>query len=200
MPKIDEATVAEHRAARLQALLDAAIEALHEHPESTPSLADVGQRAGLSRSSVYHYFSSSDALLEAVIAHAFPQWERRFEDAYAPLSEPGDIVRAFIHENLAMVAGGQHALAKALSSVGPAEALGARASQFHRTLMEPLLDALTRGGEQEPQRIGAMINTVVVHASRRLESGESLEDVERTVLRLLGPYLDTLSAPDQERR
>lgn len=194
MPKIDEATVAEHRAARLQALLDAAIAALHEHPETTPSLADVGRRAGLSRSSVYHYFASSDALLEAVIEHAFPQWEQQFEDAYAPLSEPADIVRAFIHENLAMVAGGQHALAKALAAVGPAESLGARASQFHRTLMEPLLQSLTRGGEPEPERIGAMINTVVLHASRRLESGEGLAAVEDSVLRLLDPYLATLTA------
>ena len=50
MPRISQPTVAEHRAARVRALLDAAHDLLLETGEA-PSLSAVAERAGLARTS-----------------------------------------------------------------------------------------------------------------------------------------------------
>ena len=57
MPRIDAATVAEHRAARERDLLEAARRLLRSEPDRVPTLREVGDQAGLSRSGVYQYFS-----------------------------------------------------------------------------------------------------------------------------------------------
>ena len=61
MPRIDAPTVAEHHAQRRAALLAAAEELLAEQGVEAVTPAAVGARAGLARSSVYQYFSSSPA-------------------------------------------------------------------------------------------------------------------------------------------
>lgn len=189
MPKIDSATVAEHRAARRAALLGAAATLLRERPEATPSLADVGRLAGLSRSAVYHYFSSSQDLLTAVMADTFPRWQQRFADAYAQAATPADRVRAYVRENLALVSEGEHALARSLRSVVPDHEIAPRSAAFHSTLAEPLTAALEELGDPSPDLTTELINALVLTGARRLESGDPPEQVMDAVTRLLEPYL-----------
>ena len=73
MPRIEAPRVAEHHARQRRALLDAAHALLAETGEA-PSMAAVGRRAGLARSSVYQYFDSPGALLHAVVTDVFPTW------------------------------------------------------------------------------------------------------------------------------
>ncbi|NLB46735.1 MAG: helix-turn-helix transcriptional regulator, partial [Microbacteriaceae bacterium] len=57
MPRISAATVAEHRANQERLLLDVA-HAFLEETGDLPSMRAIAERAGLARSSVYHYFGS----------------------------------------------------------------------------------------------------------------------------------------------
>ena len=94
MPKIAAPTVAEHRAAQLRALLDAARELIREDGSGL-TLAAVAARAGLARSSVYQYFRSREELLDAVVADVVPRWSARITAAVATAASPEDAIVAY---------------------------------------------------------------------------------------------------------
>lgn len=196
MPKIDQATVAEHTAARRAALLDAAVTLLHEHPEVVPSLAEVGERAGLSRSSVYHYFSSREDLLTHVIELTFPRWERRFHAAYDAETTPAGRVRAFVRENIGLVADGEHALARTLAAIGPAEQIGRHSADFHRRLTEPLIAALAELGCRDVDVTAKLVNALVLFGARQVESGADSRAVLNGIMELLDPFLASHGTAD----
>ncbi|MEG3616418.1 TetR/AcrR family transcriptional regulator [Isoptericola haloaureus] len=189
MPKISEATVVEHREARRAALLDAARELLTEQPDQVPGLGRVAERAGLSRSAVYHYFRSRDDLLDAVIADAFPRWEQRIATAMHGCTEPRDKVLAFVAVNLGLVADGEHALAQTLAAAVPTEEMARRARAFHDSLLRPVREALDDLGVADADATVDLVNAVVLAAARRLESTGDLEAARRSVVDLLDPYL-----------
>ncbi len=56
MPRISADTVAEHRANRLRALLDAGREIVATEGAEALTLASLARRVGLSRPSLYEYF------------------------------------------------------------------------------------------------------------------------------------------------
>jgi AcrR family transcriptional regulator len=189
MPKIDAPSVVEHRAARRAALLDAAVALLHEAPERVPTLAEVGARSGLSRSSVYHYFESNQALLAAVVEETFPRWQRRFDAAYGDADTPADRIRAYVRENLRLVADGEHALARTLVNVAQGHDFNVRSAEFHSALTAPLAEALRELGEPNVDLAAEMVNAIVLTGARRVEAGDDVAAVEAATERLLGPFL-----------
>ncbi len=191
MPKIDAATVAEHREQRRAALLAAATDLLREHPGTAPSLGEVGARAGISRSAVYHYFTSREDLLEAVTADTFPRWEGRFNRAFAAATTPLEVIHAYVAENIALVVDGEHALALTLMHVVEGEHLGAQSAQFHKRLAEPLEQALTDAGDPIPAVTAELINAMVLTASRLVESGEDRTEVVDAVMSMVTARLRT---------
>lgn len=189
MPRIDAPTVAEHRAARRRALLDAARELLTAEPDRVPSLAEVGARAGLSRSSVYQYVQSRDDLLRAVVSDSFPRWQERLDAAMAAAPGPAERVLAFVRANLELVADGEHALARTLAVVAPADDLAAESRAFHERLLVPVLDALTELGVPDPETTAELVNALVHAASRRVEQTGDLERAYAATAALLDGYL-----------
>ncbi|PFG42013.1 TetR family transcriptional regulator [Isoptericola jiangsuensis] len=195
MPRITEATVVEHREARRAALLDAARELLTERPEEAPALGLVAERAGMSRSAVYHYFRSREDLLDALIEEAFPRWERRLGAAMEGLDSPRDKVLAFVGVNLALVADGEHALAQTLATVVQTEEMARRARAFHEGLLSPLREAFDELGVADAGAMIDLVNALVLAAARRLESTGDLEAAQRSVVDLLDPYLRAQELP-----
>lgn len=189
MPRIDAPTVAEHRAARERALLDAARRLLTTDPERVPTLAEVGELAGLSRSSVYQYFASRDDLLSALVADSFPAWQRRIDAAVAAAGGPREQVLAFVRANLELVADGEHALARTLAGHAPANELAERSRDFHARLLDPVRDALERLGVADPDLSAELVNGVVLAASRLVERTGDLEGAYRATAAMLEPYL-----------
>ncbi len=104
MPRIDAPTVVEHRAAQRRALLDAAHALLSEAPgPAAGGLGEVAAKAGLARSSAYHYFRSREDLLSAVVEDMFPRWNDKIVEAMAGADDP---VWAYVEANLQLVADG----------------------------------------------------------------------------------------------
>ncbi|WP_227983083.1 TetR/AcrR family transcriptional regulator [Nocardia spumae] len=189
MPKIQAATVAEHRQAQRRALLDATRALLAENPGVAPTLGEVATRAGLSRPSVYQYFGSRDALLDAVLADALPRWSARIADRMAAADDPGGRVLAYAHANLELVAEGEHAVVQGLSTLVAADTLAAQGRAIHAELRTPLIAALAEFGAPDPETTAELINAVVHSASRMIENDAPLADVAARVTELLGPYL-----------
>ncbi|MFI7680472.1 TetR/AcrR family transcriptional regulator [Actinophytocola sp. NPDC049390] len=194
MPRIQAPTVAEHRARQRRAILDAALAHLAEKG-TAPSLADVGARAGLARSSVYEYFSSRDNLLAEVIADVFPAWAARITVAVETAPTPGERVWAYVRANMELFAGSEQAVARALTNVVDPAVLAAPMTRFHESLQKPLLAALRAHGESQPDVVADIIGSMVVRASRDLWSPNKRTARRRlntglALLRtLLGPYL-----------
>ncbi len=189
MPKISAPTVAEHRAARRAALLAAAADLLTEQPDRVPTLAAVGKRAGLSRPSVYHYFTSAEALVAAVVEEAFPRWERRFDEALAEVGTPAERIRVYARQNLRLVADGEFALANTLAAVLPGDDLSARAARFHQRLLGPVREALVELGVGDPELAADLVNALVLAGCRAVEGGAAVEDALAGLLEVLDPFL-----------
>jgi AcrR family transcriptional regulator len=189
VPKIQAATVAEHRARQRRAILDAARVILAEVGSESPSLAAVAARTGLARSSIYQYFRSSADLLDAVIVDMFPRWSAYVARRMRRATTPGEQVFAYVAANLHLVAKGEHAIVRGLAATAPAEVLAARSRELHDQLRVPLLEALAGHGTPDPANMAELIQAIVFRASRMIEDGMS-ETKARTLAReLLEPYL-----------
>lgn len=193
MPKIQAATVAEHRQAQRRALLDSARAILAENPGVAPSLAEVAARAGLSRPSVYQYFGSRNDLLDAVMADALPRWSARISESLSDIADPGAQVLAYARANLELVAEGEHAVVQGLSTLVSADALAEQGRAIHAELRTPLLRALADFGAPDPDTTTELINAVVHTASRMIENGASFATTWERVCDLLAPYLTPAS-------
>src|SRR5690606_7315181 len=191
MPRISAATVAEHRAARERALLDAAHAILLETGEP-PSLAEVAGRAGLARTSAYQYFGSKEELLQAMVRDVFPRWTERIRAAMTAAPTDADRVLAYAVANVELVDEGAHAVGSALASLQPGEVLDEQAARMHREVQEPLVAALTSLGVEAPDDVAGLVNAVVHGATLLLESGQSLDAAVARLATVLGPIVREL--------
>src|SRR5688572_30544974 len=112
MPRINAETLAEHRAQQRRAILDAAKALLADDTAGAPSLAEVGRRTGLARTSLYQYFTSREDLLDAVIADVFPHWSRRIHEGMGQVETSGEKVAAYVRVHLELVAEGENAVVR----------------------------------------------------------------------------------------
>ncbi len=190
MPKIQAATVAEHRAMQRKAILDAARDILAEGGSEPPSLAAVAKRTGLARSSIYQYFGSKDDLLEAVIVEMFPRWAAYVAARIEEAADPAGRALAYVDANLHLVASGEHAIARGLAAFARVEFLAESSKVLHDQLRTPLDEALAALGCDDPGSMGELIQSVVHRASLMLESGALSEEKARALAHeLLEPYL-----------
>ncbi|WP_433614365.1 TetR/AcrR family transcriptional regulator [Dactylosporangium sp. CA-139114] len=189
MPRIDAPTIAQHRAQRRRALLDAARALLTEDPHRIPTLAAVATRAGLPRSSVYEYFPSQRDILLELVQEILPNWSRRVTAAIAAADSPGEKVLAYASANLRLVAEGEHALATALIQSVPGEQVSASTQHMHEQMSHPLAAALTDLGLPDPSVTAGLISSIVYTASRMIEAGSDATAIEARVRELLAPFL-----------
>lgn len=191
MPRIAANTVAEHRANQQRLLLDVAHALLEETGEIT-SVRDVAERAGLARSSVYNYFDSKEALLQALVEDVFPKWAVRITDAMAAEPQLSGRLLAYAVENLRLVHEGAHAVGSALAALSPGEALDEQARSMHRAIQEPLIRTLQELGVDDPEAISELINSVVHASTQHLESGRPLNQVVSNLATVLSPMANEL--------
>ncbi len=196
MPRIDAPTVVEHHARQRRALLDAARSLLAETGD-VPSMAALGRRAGLARSSVYQYFASTEDLLHAVVTDVFPDWASQVMARVDSATSPAERVWAYVEANVDLFASSEQAVAQALIRVVEPHVLRAPMEKFHAELQVPLREALAAFGEPEVAAMATLIDTLVVPAARgaAADGTEGADErphrdlVLRRLRRLLAGYL-----------
>lgn len=165
MPKISEATVAEHRARRLRTLLDAARALVAEEGIEALSLAALARRVGLSRPGLYEYFRSKDDLVAAIVEEELPRWASAVDAALAGAAGLDGKVEAYIRAQLEVMTDGRHAAAVALAEHALAEPALERIRAGHTQLLRPLTAALAEAGVPEPALRAELIQGLVDAAS-----------------------------------
>lgn len=185
MPRIDAPTVAEHHAQRRAALLAAAEELLAEQGVEAVTPAAVGARAGLARSSVYQYFSSSPAIVAAVVEDAFPRAIEQLRAAMAATTTPAEQVDAYVTTALRLAGDRTHRSLRALAVADLPEHCQARMDELHREQTTPLVDALKALGTPDPTLTAALVSGVVRAAAQAVAEGAPAARVTRRTLALI---------------
>jgi AcrR family transcriptional regulator len=184
VPKISEATVAEHRARQLRTLLDAARVLVAEEGIEALSIAALARRVGLSRPSLYEYFRSKDDLVAAIVEDELPRWASLVDKALAGPPDLASKVEAYIRVQLEVMTDGRHAAAvalveHALAEPAPSEVTGhghggearrsgeaRRIREGHAQLLRPLVTALDEAGVSGPELRAHLIQGIVDAAAK----------------------------------
>ena len=177
MPRIETATLADHRDWRRGQLIEAAAAIALESGGEAITVSAVAARAGLSRTSVYEYFASSADLVADLVIEELSTFTETLSDAIAASANPIDSIESWIKASLQYIADGRHLLAKALNAIDLPRERSAEIGMAHRLLLSPLKEKLLALGVREIDFALTMIQSVTDKASRRIENGDDAEAV-----------------------
>lgn len=174
-PKIQAATIVEQRQMRQRQLIDAALAIALESGASNITVAAVAQRAGLARSSLYEYFSSSADLIADLVIEELALYQKRLAHAVRKTKDPYQYLELWIAEALQYVVDGRHMLIKSLNTATIPEFRRAEISQGHRNLMATISAPLQEMGLADIRGAMSYLQNTIEAASVRIESGSDAE-------------------------
>jgi len=175
VPKIQAPSIAAHRELRRQQLIGAAMELALEGGAEAITVSAVAQKAGLSRSSIYEYFSSSADLVADLVIEELDYYTARLADAIKDATDPFEKIELWMAEGLRYVEDGRHMLVKILNTVSTPEFRKEEISMGHRKLISPLREALAQTGIKEVASAAAFLQSVTDAASMRIDAGTDAE-------------------------
>lgn len=170
-PKIEAATIQEHRALRQQQIIEAAMSLALEGGAHTVTISAVASRAKLSRSLIYEYFSSSSDLIADLVIEEMDLYTSKLQNATKDLKDPYEVIAAWISESLKYVADGRHLLVKSLSSIATPDFRREDIIQGHRKLLSTILPILKRLDLPESDTALRYLQSTIDAASVRIDSG-----------------------------
>jgi len=170
-PKIAEATIGEQRAMRQRQIIDAAMSLALESGAPAVTVAAVAKRAGISRSLVYEYFSSSADLIADLVLEELEYYRQRLMTAVDGVEDPYHYIELWISEALQYVADGRHMLVKSLNSVAAPEFRKAEISQGHRNMMATIIDPLKSIAGTEAGIAVSYLQSAIDAAAKRIDAG-----------------------------
>jgi AcrR family transcriptional regulator len=171
VPRIEAATVAEHRSRQRAALLHATEQLLMAQGYGGLRFADVARRAGLARSSVYEYFTSKDDLVAAVCEEVLPRWLDRLSQQMAQARTPADKLAAYVRTQLTLVADGSHRLALVVAGAPLSPQARERIAEVHTRFAPNITDVLADLGHPHPDLAASYVQAIVNEATRQLHAG-----------------------------
>jgi len=174
-PKIQAATVVEQRQMRQRQLIDAALAIALESGAANITVAAVAKRAGLARSSMYEYFSSSADLIADLVIEELALYQKRLAQAVKGTDDPYQHIELWIAEALQYVVDGRHMLVKSLNSATIPEFRRDEISQGHRNLMTTISAPLQEIGLTDIRGAMSYLQNTIEAASVRIESGSDSE-------------------------
>jgi AcrR family transcriptional regulator len=170
-PKIEAATIQEHRALRQQQIIGAAMSLALEGGAHSVTISAVASRANLSRSLIYEYFSSSSDLIADLVIEEMDLYTSKLQNATKHLEDPYEVIAAWISESLRYVADGRHLLVKSLSSIATPEFRREEVIQGHRKLLSTIVPTLKRLKLHESEAALRYLQSTIDAASVRIDSG-----------------------------
>jgi AcrR family transcriptional regulator len=170
-PKIQADTIVEQRQTRQRQLIDAALSIALASGASNITVSAVAKRAGMSRSSVYEYFSSSADLVADLVIEELSLYQEKLAHAVKDVQDPYAYVELWIAEALAYVADGRHLLIKSLNSATIPEFRRDEIAHGHRQLMATISQPLVAMGLDDVRAAMSYLQNTIDTASVRIDSG-----------------------------
>jgi AcrR family transcriptional regulator len=177
MPKIEAGSVREHRAQRLNRLVDAAEAIVAEEGIEALTASAVAARAGIARNSIYRYFDSIDDLLELIVTREFPVWIDAVAGAVDAEPDPSARAVAYVRANLEQAARGTHGWRASLSRGSLSSSARERVRELHTSLHAILGRVIEELGVEKPELTVAVIQAVVDACIRRIDDEDDLAEV-----------------------
>ncbi|MGA5822566.1 TetR/AcrR family transcriptional regulator [Kitasatospora sp. NPDC094028] len=161
--------MAEHRQLQRAALLDAARTLLTEGGTEALTFPALAARTGLARSSVYEYFRSRAAVVEALCEADFPLWAAEIEAGMGSCDTAAERIEAYVRGQLALATDPRHRAVVAISALELDEAARERIRTAHKKLVGLVVQALEDLGHERPRLAAVLLQGVVEAAVRQVE-------------------------------
>jgi AcrR family transcriptional regulator len=182
-PKIAEATIGEQRAMRQKQIIDAAISLALESGAPSVTVAAVAKRAGISRSLVYEYFSSSADLIADLVLEELHYYKERLTTAVYGVEDPYAYIELWIAEALQYVADGRHLLVKSLNSVAAPDFRKDEIAQGHRNMMATIINPLKMIEVEDLGLAISYLQSAIDVAAKRIDAGnEAAPEIQNAQL------------------
>ena len=182
-PRIVEATIGEQRAMRQKQIIDAAMSLALESGAPSITVAAVAKRAGISRSLVYEYFSSSADLIADLVLEELDYYKERLTNAVQGVKDPYIYIELWIAEALQYVADGRHLLVKSLNSVAAPDFRKEEISQGHRNLMATIVGPLRMIEIADLGLAISYLQSAIDAAAKRIDAGnEAAPEIQNAQL------------------
>ena len=170
-PKIVEATIGEQRAMRQKQIIEAAMSLALESGAPSVTVAAVAKRAGISRSLVYEYFSSSADLIADLVLEELEHYRERLMNAVHGVEDPFAYIELWIAEALQYVADGRHLLVKSLNSVAAPDFRKDEIAQGHRNMMATIINPLKMIELEDLGLAISYLQSAIDAAAKRIDAG-----------------------------
>lgn len=175
VPKIEAANIVANREMRRQQLIDAALNIALESGAESVTVTAVARRAGLSRTAIYEYFSSSADIITDLILEELLLYTNRLSRAVDQKADPYTQIRQWITEALEYVADGRHMLVKSLNAISTPEFRKEEVTLAHRKMLATIISPMNTLGFTDIHSAIAYVQSVVDTASIRIDSGKEKE-------------------------
>lgn len=192
MPKINAASIVEHRENQRIRLLDVAREILVKDGPQAVTPGAVAKVAGISRPAVYQYFESGTAMIEHVVLDDFDESIAAIESAVDTGSDARTRAHAYVENVINQAAQGMHLTATALANFPMPESFKREINALHRKQIEPFIGALRDLGVTNHVQM-ALLGGIVETGVKLAESGMPAE----TVIEGVCSQLDSAIGPFQ---
>jgi len=182
-PKIAEATIGEQRAMRQKQIIDAAMSLALESGAPSVTVTAVAKRAGISRSLVYEYFSSSADLIADLVLEELHYYKERLTTAVYGVEDPYVYIELWIAEALQYVADGRHLLVKSLNSVAAPDFRKDEIAQGHRNMMATIINPLKMIEVEDLGLAISYLQSAIDVAAKRIDAGnEAAPEIQNAQL------------------
>jgi AcrR family transcriptional regulator len=173
-PKIDAPTILEQRAYRQRQLIDAALAIAFEGGAEAVTVSAVAQKAGLSRTSFYEYFSSSADLIADLVMEELDLYRTRLLSAVEGSADNYLYIERWIAESLQYIVDGRHMLVKSLNSISLPDYRRTEIGAGHRALISTIAGPLSAIGIEDIQGALTYLQNTLDTAATRIESGKEI--------------------------
>jgi AcrR family transcriptional regulator len=182
MPRINAATVAEHRAHQRRALLDAAREALLDGGYPALSFTELARRTGMARPTVYSYFQTKEEIVIALCEVELPRVGADTDRAVARAHGPRERLAAFVRAQLRAAQERRYRIAHALVDAPLSDQTRRTIMVLHHDLMPSAVPILTELGHPDPAIAAALLQGLINAAVTAMDTGESPRRIARATI------------------
>ncbi len=172
MPKINAATVAEHHARQLDALLDAARGLVLDGGYAALSFGALAEQTGVARPTVYSYFKTKDDVVIALCEAELPLVANEIAKAVQRATGTRERIAAFVRAQLRAAQRRPYRIAHILATAPLPDATRRRIMALHRELVPSATPLFAELDHPYPALAATLLQGLINTAVTAIDAGE----------------------------